>query len=90
MVQEEQEIVIIKNGSEIARLISKAQTVSFLSDILVGVLSSDVDEKKARAERIARYEMDIAKRQNKSLSIFHAQKRKTEEEIYDLEIISSV
>ena len=56
MVQEGQEIVIIKNGSEVARLISKSQTVSFLSDSLVGVLSSDVDDKKARAERISRYE----------------------------------
>lgn len=56
LVQEGQEIVIMKNGSEVARLISKGQTVSFLSDSLVGVLSSDVDEKKARAERMARYE----------------------------------
>lgn len=55
MVQEGQEIVIIKNGSEVARLISKDQTVSFLSDSLVGVLSSDIDEKKAREERMARY-----------------------------------
>ena len=56
LVQEGQEIVIMKNGSEVARLISKGQTVSFLSDSLVGVLSFDVDEKKARAERMARYE----------------------------------
>ena len=56
MVQEGHEVVIIKNGVEVARLISKDQTVSFLSDSLVGVLSSDVDEKKARAERKARYE----------------------------------
>ena len=56
LVQEGQEIVIMKNGSEVARLISKGQTVSFLSDSLVGVLSSDVDEKKARAERMTRYE----------------------------------
>ncbi len=56
MVQEGQEIVIMKNGSEVARLISKGQTVSFLSDSLVGVLSSDVDEKKARTERMTRYE----------------------------------
>ena len=56
MVQEGHEIVIIKNGTEVARLISKAQTVSFLADTLVGVLSSDVDEKQARAERMARYE----------------------------------
>ncbi len=56
MVQEGHEIVILKNGSEVARLISKKQTVSFLSDSLVGVLSSDIDEKKARAERLARHE----------------------------------
>ena len=56
LVQEGQEIVIMKNGSEVARLISRDKTVSFLSDSLVGVLSSDVDEKKVRAERIARYE----------------------------------
>lgn len=56
MVQEGQEVIILKNGSEVARLISKEQTVSFLSDSLVGVLSSDTDEKKARAERMKRYE----------------------------------
>ena len=56
MVQEGQEVVIIKNGTEVARLISKAQTVSFLSESLVGVLSSDTDEKKTRAERLSRYE----------------------------------
>ncbi len=56
LVQEGQEIVIMKNGSEVARLISKNQTVSFLSDSLVGVLSSDTDEKNARLERIAKYE----------------------------------
>jgi len=56
MVSEGQEIVIMKNGSEVARLISKGQTVSFLSDSLVGVLHSDVDEKQARAERMARFE----------------------------------
>lgn len=56
LVQEGQEIVILKNGAEIARLISKDRTVSFLSDSLVGVLSSDVDEKEIRAERISRHE----------------------------------
>ena len=56
MVQEGHEIVIIKNGTEVARLISKGQTVSFISDSLVGVLYSDVDAKKARSERMTRYE----------------------------------
>lgn len=56
MVQEGQEIVIMKNGSEVARMISKDKTVSFLSDSLVGVLSSDIDEKSVRVERMAKYE----------------------------------
>lgn len=56
MVQEGQEVIIIKNGTEVARLISKDQTVSFLSDSLVGVLSSNIDDKEARAERVSRYE----------------------------------
>lgn len=56
MVQDGQEIVILKNGTEVARLISKAQTMSFLSDSLLGVLSSDVDEKAMRAERMRKYE----------------------------------
>lgn len=56
LVQEGQEIVILKNGTEIARLISKDRTVSFLSDSLIGVLSSDVDEKEIRAERMSRHE----------------------------------
>ena len=57
MVQEGQEVVITKNGSEVARLISIGQTVSFFSETLVGVLSSDVDEKSARAERMVRYQV---------------------------------
>lgn len=56
MVQDGQEIVIMKNGTEIARLISKKQTVSFLSDSLLGVISSDIDEKAIKAERMSRHE----------------------------------
>ena len=56
VAQEGGEVVILKNGVEVARLVSKEKTMSFLSDQLVGVLSSDVDEKAARAERIKRYE----------------------------------
>ena len=43
-------------ATEAARLASKMQTVSPLSNSLVGVLSSDADEKKAREERTSRYE----------------------------------
>ena len=56
VAQEGGEVVILKNGVEVARLVSKEKTLSFLSDQLVGVLSGDVDEKAARAERMARHE----------------------------------
>jgi prevent-host-death family protein len=58
MVIEGQEVVIMKNGTEVARLISKDRTVSFLTDSLVGVLKNDtgMDEKAVRAERMKKYE----------------------------------
>lgn len=56
VAQEGGEVVILKNGVEVARLVSKEKTMSFLSDQLVGVLSNDVDEKAAKAERMKRYE----------------------------------
>lgn len=45
------EVVILKNGKEVARLVSHQSTVSYLTDSLVGVLSDDYDEKQLRAER---------------------------------------
>lgn len=51
-VQSGDEILIIKNGKEVARIISNASTVSFLTDSLTGVLKNDYDEKKLVAERI--------------------------------------
>lgn len=56
VAQEGGEVVILKNGVEVARLVSKEKTMSFLSNQLVGVLSNDVDEKAARAERMKRHE----------------------------------
>lgn len=56
VAQEGGEVVILKNGVEVARLVSKEKTMSFLSDQLVGVLSGNVDEKVARAERMKRHE----------------------------------
>ena len=55
-VQDGNEIIILKNGNEVARLISKEKSVSFLADSLVGVLGNDYDEEAIKAERIARYE----------------------------------
>lgn len=50
------EIVITKKGKEVARIISKEQTVSFLTDSLKGVLKHDYDDKKIREERILKHE----------------------------------
>ena len=55
-VQDGNEIIILKNGNEVARLISKEKSVSFLTDSLVGVLENDYDEEEIKAERMARYE----------------------------------
>lgn len=54
-----QEIVIMKNGTEVARLISKNSTVSFLTDSLIGVLKNDtgMDEAAIAAERMIKYEV---------------------------------
>ena len=49
-----QEIVITRNGLPVARLLGINETVSFLSDRLVGIISNDVDEEKEKDERLAR------------------------------------
>ena len=50
------EIMILKNGKEAARLVSREASVSFLTDALTGVLQNDYDEKAVRAERIEAHE----------------------------------
>lgn len=56
MVQAGGEIIVMKNGKEVARLVSHEKSVSFLTDSLLGVLKGDYDEKKAKAERMLKYE----------------------------------
>ena len=56
MVQMGEEVIILRNGKEMARLISHEKSVSFLTDSLVGILKSDYDEKAMKAERMAKYE----------------------------------
>ena len=51
-VQSGDEIIILKNGKEVARLISRESSVSFLTDSLTGILKNDYDDKAIRAERI--------------------------------------
>ena len=56
LVQTGEEIVILRNGLEMARLISHDKAASFLSDSLLGVLKNDYDDKKMKAERMSKYE----------------------------------
>lgn len=55
-VQSGDEIIILKNGKEVARLISHESSVSFLTDSLTGILKNDYDDKAVRAERIEEHE----------------------------------
>lgn len=56
LVQQGGEVIVLKNGKEVARLVSHEKSVSFLTDSLVGVLKGDYDDKSARSERMAKYE----------------------------------
>ena len=56
LVQTGEEIIILRNGKEAARLISHGKSVSFLTDSLAGILANDYDEKEVRAERMSKYE----------------------------------
>ncbi len=55
-VQSGDEILILKNGKEVARLISNTSAVSFLTDTLTGVLQGDYTEDDIRQERAKRNE----------------------------------
>ena len=52
---EGEEIVIMKNGVEVARLISCDKTVSFLSDSLLGVLKNDYSDEDIKEARTHKY-----------------------------------
>ena len=56
MVQNGDEVIVLKNGKEVARLISNEKSISFLTDSLVGVLSGNYDDKEIRTERMKKYE----------------------------------
>ena len=55
-VQSGNEILISKNGKEVARLISHDSSVSFLTDSLTGILKKDYDDKKISQERMEKRE----------------------------------
>ena len=56
MVQAGGEIIVMKNGKEVARLVSHEKSVSFLTDSMLGILKGDYGEKEAKAERTLKYE----------------------------------
>lgn len=56
MVQAGGEVIVLKNGKEVARLVSHDKSVSFLTDSLVGILKGDYDDKAVRLERTTKYE----------------------------------
>ena len=53
-IASEREVVITKNGLPVARLLGMKDTISFLSDRLVGVIPTNVNENEAKSERLAR------------------------------------
>ena len=46
------EVIVTKNGKEVARLIPRNAAVSYLTDSLSGILKGDVDLRKAKGERL--------------------------------------
>lgn len=55
-VQQGDEVIILKNGKKVARLVSCESSGSFLTDSLTGVLKNDYDDKAIRAEKIEAHE----------------------------------
>ena len=47
------EVIVTKNGKEVGRFIPITSVVSYLTDSLTGVLSSDYDIKDVHKERMA-------------------------------------
>lgn len=52
MAQSGDEIIITKNGTEVARLVPYERNDSFLTDSLLGVLKNDYDEKEVKMDRM--------------------------------------
>lgn len=50
------EVIVLRNGKRVARIISDEVAVSFLTDSLQGVLKHDYSEKAMKAERMKKYE----------------------------------
>lgn len=56
MVQDGKDVIVLRNGKEVARLISNENAITYMTDNLVGVLKKDINEKEIRKERLSKYE----------------------------------
>lgn len=56
IAQTDGEVIVVKNGKEVARLVSYDRSVSFLTDSLTGVLKGNYDDKQVKMERLGKYE----------------------------------
>ena len=54
MVQSGKEIIVTRNGKEVARFIPREAAVSYLTDSLTGILKGDTDINQAKEERLKR------------------------------------
>ena len=55
-VQEGNDVIILRNGKEVARLISHEKSVSFLTDSLLGILKGDYSKESIKGEKMRKYE----------------------------------
>lgn len=55
-VQNGNDVIILRNGKEVARLISYEKSITFLTDSLVGVLKNDYNLDNIKKERMGKYE----------------------------------
>ncbi|MCR4841505.1 MAG: type II toxin-antitoxin system prevent-host-death family antitoxin [Lachnospiraceae bacterium] len=52
MVIRGNEVIVTKNGKEIGRFIPKAQSISYLTDSLTGIIKGDYDLKKEKERKL--------------------------------------
>ena len=58
LVMEGKEVIVTKNGKEVGRFIPKDAAVSYLTDSLTGILSSNYSLDQAKEERLGeKYEI---------------------------------
>lgn len=55
-VQAGNDVIILRNGKKVAKLISYDKSVSFLTDSLIGVLKGNYNKESIKSERIKKYE----------------------------------